>query len=176
MVDVDGDGSDEIVSGFYNAIVVHSIGSDGVVDLLYTLPVYDGDNDGRGYAGIGDINSDGVADFVRTHTFEDRVSILLSSSPSTWELEVKPIERGVGVVFVGEQGGVAGLTFLSSFYHDIFYWRKTSVDINSDGRVDAADLAQLIASWQSGTFDITADGIVNSDDLVVFLSTWGACE
>ena len=48
-------------------------------------------------------------------------------------------------------------------------------DLNSDGRVDAADLALLLNSWGSpkGPADINRDGAVNGVDLAILLGQWG---
>ena len=48
-------------------------------------------------------------------------------------------------------------------------------DINSDGRVDAADLALLLNAWGSakGAADINRDGGVNGVDLAILLGQWG---
>jgi 1,4-alpha-glucan branching enzyme len=48
-------------------------------------------------------------------------------------------------------------------------------DINSDGRVDAADLALLLNAWGSakGPADINRDGGVNGVDLAILLGQWG---
>jgi 1,4-alpha-glucan branching enzyme len=48
-------------------------------------------------------------------------------------------------------------------------------DLNSDGRVDAADLALLLNAWGSakGPADINRDGAVNGVDLAILLGQWG---
>ncbi len=60
-------------------------------------------------------------------------------------------------------------------------------DINHDGTVEAADLAQLLSDWgecqggvasndgQSCASDINANGIVDAVDLAQVLSSWGTC-
>lgn len=52
-------------------------------------------------------------------------------------------------------------------------------DLDADGWVTSADLAQLIASWgpaESGAAaDLTADGAVDGFDLAQLLSAWGRC-
>jgi 1,4-alpha-glucan branching enzyme len=48
-------------------------------------------------------------------------------------------------------------------------------DLNSDGRVDAADLALLLNAWGTakGMADINRDGAVNGVDLAILLGQWG---
>ena len=47
-------------------------------------------------------------------------------------------------------------------------------DINNDGRVDAIDLAQLLAGWTtSGSTDLNGDGFTDSADLTILLADWG---
>lgn len=52
-------------------------------------------------------------------------------------------------------------------------------DINGDGRVDGADLPQILANWGPCDGDCPADldgnGIVNGGDLSLVLSGWGLC-
>ena len=47
-------------------------------------------------------------------------------------------------------------------------------DINNDGRVDAADLSQLIAGWTTtGVTDLNHDGYTDSADLTILIADWG---
>lgn len=47
-------------------------------------------------------------------------------------------------------------------------------DINNDGRVDAADLSQLIAGWTTtGPTDLNHDGFTDSADLTILIADWG---
>jgi hypothetical protein len=50
-------------------------------------------------------------------------------------------------------------------------------DFNADGRVDAQDLASLLADWDRlGTAaDLNADGFVGSADIAILLANWGEC-
>jgi hypothetical protein len=46
-------------------------------------------------------------------------------------------------------------------------------DLNLDGRVDAADLADLLTQWgNTGFGDLNEDGIVDAADLSVMLAGW----
>jgi Dockerin type I domain len=46
-------------------------------------------------------------------------------------------------------------------------------DIDGDGFVNAADLAQLLANWgSSGSSDLNGDGVVNAADLAQLLASW----
>lgn len=50
-------------------------------------------------------------------------------------------------------------------------------DLNRDGEVDAADLAELLGAWgtsEAGS-DLYADGVVDGADLALLLSLWGPC-
>jgi len=56
-----------------------------------------------------------------------------------------------------------------------------SPDINGDGVVDGADLAQILGSWGGcagpcGPSDLNSDGQVNGADLAQVLGSWGPCE
>lgn len=46
-------------------------------------------------------------------------------------------------------------------------------DLNGDGVVNGADLAELLAQWNtSGAADLTGDGVVNGTDLASLLAMW----
>lgn len=50
-------------------------------------------------------------------------------------------------------------------------------DLNNDGTVDAADLAQLLSAWGgTGSGDIDGDGAIGASDLAAMLNAWGACQ
>ncbi len=51
-------------------------------------------------------------------------------------------------------------------------------DVNADGAVSAADLAELLAAWgvcAGCSADIDADGLVGPADLGSLLNAWGIC-
>lgn len=49
-----------------------------------------------------------------------------------------------------------------------------SADLNGDGPVDQADLAQLISEWRAtGLADLNHDGIVSAADAGILFSSWG---
>lgn len=48
-------------------------------------------------------------------------------------------------------------------------------DLNGDGTVDAADLAQLLGAWGTGTVDFDGDGETDAVDLSILLGGWGSC-
>ena len=49
-------------------------------------------------------------------------------------------------------------------------------DLNGDGRVDGADLAQLLGGWgQPGPTDLNGSGTTDGADLSILLSSWGEC-
>jgi fibronectin type 3 domain-containing protein len=50
--------------------------------------------------------------------------------------------------------------------------RMAAGDVNLDGRIDAADLASLLAAWTAGdlvTGDLDRDGLIDGDDLALLL-------
>ena len=50
---------------------------------------------------------------------------------------------------------------------------SNSADINSDGSVDGADLAILLAGWKSsGPGDLNQDGVVDGLDIALLLAAW----
>ena len=52
-------------------------------------------------------------------------------------------------------------------------------DLDGDGVVDAADLAELLASWgpcEGCPADFNGDGVVDAADLADLLAAWGPCE
>lgn|GEM_PF-1219948 len=61
------------------------------------------------------------------------------------------------------QGGIAGLSCSCQF------------DLNSDGTINAADLAILLGGWGTSNNDLNGDGTVNGADLGIILGNWGAC-
>jgi len=48
-------------------------------------------------------------------------------------------------------------------------------DLNSDGSVDAGDLATMLSAWGGAKYDLDGDGTVGASDLATMLSSWGAC-
>lgn len=55
------------------------------------------------------------------------------------------------------------------------YWCGFSEgDLNADGRVDAADLAQVLGAWgMPGPTDLNGDGTTNAADIGLLLARWG---
>ncbi|RLS66596.1 MAG: hypothetical protein DWH97_03625 [Planctomycetota bacterium] len=46
-------------------------------------------------------------------------------------------------------------------------------DLNSDGFVNAADLAMLLGNWgNAGVGDINGDSVVNAADVTILLGAW----
>ncbi|MEC9372796.1 MAG: hypothetical protein VYC34_03095, partial [Planctomycetota bacterium] len=49
-------------------------------------------------------------------------------------------------------------------------------DLDGDGNVGPADLANLLGSWgQGGPADLDGDGVVGVSDLAEMLGSWGPC-
>ncbi|MEY3143159.1 MAG: hypothetical protein RLY21_1652 [Planctomycetota bacterium] len=48
-------------------------------------------------------------------------------------------------------------------------------DFNTDGVINAADLAQLLNSWGTAEADLNGDGNTNAADLATLLNGWGPC-
>lgn len=49
-------------------------------------------------------------------------------------------------------------------------------DINGDGVVGPADLAELLAAWGTPAGDLDGDGVVGGSDIGILLSGWGDCQ
>src|SRR5690606_22099058 len=50
---------------------------------------------------------------------------------------------------------------------------QNPADLNGDGLVNGADLANLLSQWgQLGSADLTGDGVVNGADLAALLAAW----
>lgn len=48
-------------------------------------------------------------------------------------------------------------------------------DLNEDGTVDGADLAEVLGYWQLSGGDLNGDGITDGADLSIVLGSWGPC-
>ena len=48
-------------------------------------------------------------------------------------------------------------------------------DFNSDGNINAADLANLLNAWGTAGGDLNGDGNTNAADLAALLNGWGPC-
>lgn len=48
-------------------------------------------------------------------------------------------------------------------------------DLDCSGRVDAPDVAALLAAWGTGDADLNGDGITGAQDLAALLAGWGPC-
>src|SRR3989344_62877 len=53
-------------------------------------------------------------------------------------------------------------------------------DLNSDGIVNASDLARLLGAWgvkqnTNHPADLNHDGVVNSNDVDILIANWGVC-
>lgn len=52
---------------------------------------------------------------------------------------------------------------------------QCDADLNSDGTVDALDLATVLSGWgKSAAGDVNNDGAVDGEDLAALVSAWGA--
>ena len=52
-------------------------------------------------------------------------------------------------------------------------------DLDGDGAINAADLAQLLASWGpcgDCEADFNGDGMIDAADLAQLLGAWGECQ
>ncbi len=88
-------------------------------------------------------------------------------------------ENQTGSAVVRINGSALNFSHVRStgFVSDVFTILKQPpppADLNGDGFVNGADLAQLLAQWGgAGTADLNVDGVVNSADLAILLAQWG---
>ncbi|MEC9374599.1 MAG: hypothetical protein VYC34_12180 [Planctomycetota bacterium] len=81
---------------------------------------------------------------------------------------------------VGEFDIVAGEPGFEVSYNGnvvvLEYVGTCQADLDGDGVVTAADLANLLAAWGGpGAADFNGDNVVNAADLAVLLASWGPC-
>lgn len=75
---------------------------------------------------------------------------------------------------VGGWGGFTGNALLTVTPSDEDCGSDCGTDLNCDGMIDAADLAELLLNWGgSGQGDLNGDGVVDSADLGILLGAWG---
>ncbi len=73
---------------------------------------------------------------------------------------------------------ITGLTSPSGIALDLSSSAACPADLDGDGNINAADLAQLLASWGPCVgcpADFNADRVVDAADLAQLLSVWGTC-
>jgi len=92
---------------------------------------------------------------------------------------VTPTDR-VRVRFIASDEG--GGSIVEAGVDDVRVWLARCVpacpaDVSGDGRVDAADLAVLVAGWgAAGLGDLDGSGAIDAADLAALIATWGPCE
>ncbi|MBL9150576.1 MAG: hypothetical protein JNM94_17965 [Phycisphaerae bacterium] len=83
---------------------------------------------------------------------------------------IKSIRISLATVLYGDSQYVDGVLFASAAP------AQCPADLNGDGVVDGADLAQLLGGWgSSGAADLDGDGVINGADLAQLLGAWGNC-
>jgi hypothetical protein len=83
---------------------------------------------------------------------------------------IKSIRIALATVLYGDSQYVDGVLFASAAP------ATCPADLNGDGIVDGADLAQLLGGWgSSGTADLDGNGVINGADLAELLGAWGNC-
>lgn len=67
------------------------------------------------------------------------------------------------------------LTFASGEVYEVYVTYGVRGDVNRDGTVNGADLADLLAAWGSNATvpDLVFDGVINGSDLATLLALWG---
>ncbi len=149
--------------------------------LWETLAVTDlgtlGGTNSRAYA-INDIDqvvgsADTASELQHAFVWKEGVMIDLNDllpTDSGWELaEARDIS---------EVGQIVGSGMSPNGKTHAFVLIPCPADLNGDGDINAADLAQLLASWGpciQCPAELTGDGVVDAADLAELLSVWGAC-
>lgn len=84
------------------------------------------------------------------------------------------VARIIGGLRAAEPAG-APVTFASGEIYDVYVTYGVRGDINRDGVVNGADLAELLANWGTSSTvpDLDFNGVVNGADLANLLSLWG---
>lgn len=92
-----------------------------------------------------------------------------------WTASIRDLPLTAGVpVYIGLGGN--GPAAPGPFAFEISVVPTSCVgDLNQDGTVGAADLAQILNAWGSGGADLNGDGATDAQDLAVVLGAWGAC-
>lgn len=94
-------------------------------------------------------------------------------------------EHGTGEIWSIE-GGSHGPSFNGNFRRELVDWllvhrrdlpAACPADFDGDGRVDGADLSEMLAAWGSSAIeqDLDEDGMVGASDLGLLASAWGEC-
>lgn len=138
-----------------------------------------------------DLDQDGLLDIVSSaHFLESRVTIWRNECGSFRRYEVDDF-NGHGIA-VGDLNADQKPEIVSgswNFYSgEVVYWSNFDFDeacvgdLNADGYVGSADLAELLSSWGSTCSDeaccrgdLNGDQVVNGIDLGVLLQAWGPC-
>lgn len=94
-------------------------------------------------------------------------------------------DHGTGEIWSIE-GGSHGPSFNGNFRRELVDWllvhrrdlpAACPADFDGDGRVDGADLSEMLAAWGSSAIDqdLDEDGMVGASDLGLLASAWGQC-
>ena len=175
-LDNDNDAHDEIVAAFlargiFRNAVVTAIDEDG-----FTLPTgveITASEPDLNNVQIGNTPVDFVKPFKTTLTLT--AGLLTDYIFDHWEVE--GVDQGPNPILdrtlddlVILPGGVQ-ITAVYSFTGVGACW---GADINSDGKVNGADLSILLGAWSTGSplADLNTDGVVNGADLAILLGCW----
>jgi hypothetical protein len=60
-------------------------------------------------------------------------------------------------------------------WYEVPVTQSCGADLDTDGTVDAEDLALLLGAWATRSADLTGDGNTDAADLALLLGAWGEC-
>jgi FG-GAP-like repeat len=181
VVDVDGDGDQDIVVGFSGGLRLILNTPDGF-KLGAILPIIVGLG-GTGTIVADDINNDGTLDLIGEFIPAEAVKVILrvpgGKFVSGGVFTVGNLPRGVTAADLDSDGDLdlavtnQNLDTISILFNQTISPTLKNADLNSDGFINAIDLAQLLAMWgQPGPADLNYSGATNSADLVQMLAKW----
>lgn len=160
-------------------IGAYSLGTGGSIEVRMAVP----------FRGSGDSQPDLVISEIGPSAggSAEGTSIQVSADGTTW-ISAGSLSGGVGLIDldahgIGESSSMRFVRIVDASFNPgvpagadvdsvkaVFF----SPDLNSDGAVDALDLAILLGAWgQAGIGDLDDSGAVDAVDLSVLLGAWG---